>query len=374
MLEVEQSEAFFFKESEPKKTKTEPRESLLFSAIKKSPHTDLPPDNVVKGICSFLVQKELVPVRIESIVPNVLDFLTKFNLLTGGIDFYKSNAFKYLYEGTSISELSSQILDNSKFWIDIFGRDFFSRHRTDYSERGELMESQIDNDFYLSCKAGSGVGTFSVDFAIGMIKPGKNILFKTRTSGELWRTTIDTENANAGKSLRIIRTGSAIKSSHLDYEKKIQMYDLFKERYRISPQRALAFLTMYIGKDLNVKEVKAISLEGASQKRLHLIRGSRVNFDYDFLFKSVGFSLSPNKNWLTMGNPSNNFYSTIQTSPSDQNGLRAHETSGLNKVLEAFQMMKDTMGRSYPITVCATDSSDELEKAFATFRTIHNRG
>lgn len=373
MLEIEQSDVVSFPDSRTKVDKKEHGESVLFSAIKRSA-IELPPDNVVRGICTFFVQKGLVPLSVESILPNVLDFLKKLNSLTGGIDFYKSNAFKYLYEGSSINELSSQILDNAKFWIDIFGKDFFSRHRTDYSERGVLMGSEVDSDFYLSCKAGSGVGTFSIDLAIGMIKPGKKVLYNTRTSGELWRTGFDTERVNEGRVLRIIRTGSAINSSHVDHEEKVKMYDLFKKRYNISAQRALAFLTMYIGKDLNVQEVKAISLEGARQKKLHLIHGSRVNFDYDLLFQSVGFSQSANKNWLTMGNPYENFYSTIQTSPQDQNGLRAYETSGLNKVIEAFQMMKNNLGNSCPLSVCANNSRDELEKAFATFRSIHNRG
>ncbi len=236
MLEIEQSDVVSFPDSRTKVDKKEHRESVLFSAIKRSA-IELPPDNVVRGICTFFVQKGLVPLSVESILPNVLDFLKKLNSLTGGIDFYKSNAFKYLYEGSSINELSSQILDNAKFWIDIFGKDFFSRHRTDYSERGVLMGSEVDSDFYLSCKAGSGVGTFSIDLAIGMIKPGKKVLYNTRTSGELWRTGFDTERVNEGRVLRIIRTGSAINSSHVDHEEKVKMYDLFKKRYNMPVSR-----------------------------------------------------------------------------------------------------------------------------------------
>ena len=349
------------------------QEQFLTVINENSNGFSLPPQNVVRGICSYLIQKNLISIGdITAEVRQVISFLETLNQMTKGNDFYKANALKYIYEGNNLEEVLQQILDNTNFWIDRFGVDFFTRYSPRSKERKSLMIADIDDDFYLSMKPGNGVGTFALDFAIGL--KGRDFA-QNVPSKEIWRTGIDTQKTGSQTSMRIIRTGGALKKANGNYEQKSEMYATFKKRYGVSPQRALAFLSMYIGKDLGVDEVKAITLEGARQKRLSLVGSSRINFDYTQLFKSVGFDETQNPNWLSIGNPDNGFYPALETSPTESNGLRAYETTGMDNILNAFRELRDVFNseQKNPLTVCANQTRNEIEQAMNTFRTIHNK-
>lgn len=329
--------------------------------------------NIRIGIASFLARKGLLSNQsIEQESESVVTFLQELQQLMNGQDFYKSNSFNYIYEGDEIGDALAQIMANARYWIEIMGSGFFERYSPHSRNRKTLMVSQIDTDFFLSAKAGSGMGAFSIDFAIG-IEPkdyAPNV-----PSGEIWRSGIDTERTADHTSMRIIRTGSAIKMSKEKYEQKSRMYLEFKKRYGLSPQRALAFLAMYVGKDLDgIDEIKALSSIGVHNPDLHLIRGSKVCFDYSRLFQSVGFRPSENLHWLTIGNPQEGFYQALETTAQNKNGLRAYETTGLDKVLDAFRSLQSvTDSKKHSLTVCRNESRAELEKVIQTFMKINNR-
>lgn len=234
------------------------------------------------------------------------------------------------------------------------------------------MMSDIDDDFYLSMKPWSWVWTFSLDFAI-WIKWWNTI--NNLPTKEIWRTGIDTQKIKEIISMRIIRTWWAIKKSNWNFEEKSDMYKLFKKKYGLSPQRALAFLVMYIWKDLKVDEIKAISLIWARQKKLNLIWSKQINFDYTELFKNVWFKETSNPNWLSLGNPKETFYDTLETSPEDLKWLRAYETSWLDKIINAFKNLRDIVdpNKKCPLEICADETKEEIEKAMNTFRKIHNK-
>jgi hypothetical protein len=60
----------------------------LFSIIKRnSEQYSLPPDNIIKGICFFLVKKNFNLAKLD--IQKILNFLQKLNIITKGIDFYK---------------------------------------------------------------------------------------------------------------------------------------------------------------------------------------------------------------------------------------------------------------------------------------------
>lgn len=226
-------------------------EQFFQIVLNHSTEINFPNIEVVKSACEFAIRKGLIhPDNIRQGTEQMQYFLEQLSHLTKGINFYKSNALRYIYEGEKLKECLCQILANGKFWIEKFGIEFFARNH-DYSKaRAEFMKSSIDDEFYLSCKGGSGIGTFSLDFAIGIEKGQKAMPTK-----EIWRMGIDTQETKDRTSLRIIRTGGALKKTHVDYEKKYNKSNVFKKLYGISPPRALAFIAMYIGKDLPVNEI-----------------------------------------------------------------------------------------------------------------------
>lgn len=342
---------------------------LAHIIYQNAPAEALPPNEVVQGLCEYVVRRQFVPtIDVTDIVFLMLQFLGEIKILTGNTNYYKSNAFKYIHDSDNARECFTQILENAKFWIQRFGIDFFSRNEYDRRERGQIMRSKIDDDFYLSCKGGSGMGTFSLDFAIGLSQHYHNL-----PSGEVWRMGVDTQATSKGTAMRIIRTGSAIKGSQANIEEKTAKYALFKKRYGLTPPRALAFLAMYIGKDLNVDEICAISSEGINNRQLSLGSVGRIQFDYTSHFKSVGFFEATDSNWLTMGNPATNFYSSLQTTATDPNGLRAHETDGMDTILKAFRGLKGIDKKGMTLTVCADQTREEILSAISSFRIIHNK-
>lgn len=327
------------------------------------------PPNVLNGLCTYFAKKDLLkPASFAEDVDCLLHTVERLNNVMGGQDFYKSNAFRYLYEGRDCYELADQIVANAQFWTQLFGAEFFARYSTYSKERGTILRADLDEDFYLSCKGGSGMGTFSVDFAIGT--KGRSFAMNV-PAAEIWRSGLDTQQTAGSTALRIIRSGSGTKKC----PKKGGSYETFVQRYGTTPQRMLAFLAMYVGKDLAVDEIKALSSEGVRSKRHTLLGHNQVNFNYTGLFESVGFQPSESDLWLTMGNPADNFYPTLCTTPQNQKGLRGNEVSPLNKVIQAFRQLRDITqtGLECPLTVASNDTRAEVVEAIETFKTIQGK-
>ncbi|HUQ85795.1 MAG TPA: hypothetical protein VM077_05720 [Candidatus Limnocylindrales bacterium] len=289
-----------------------------------------------------------------------VQFMDDLYTLTGKPDFFKSRSFNYISED-EMTRAYQQALGNADFMIKQVGMGLFTRE--DESARSIVYRAPINGtDFILSCKGGAGAGTFSLDFAIGVDK-GRAA---TNTSGELWRTGIDTEGTEdeKGKAVRIIRTGSAVKFD----PGKTEKFAEFKKVFKITPPRALAFLTLYLAHSLGAEKVKALSTTGAIN--LSSLRRSKNPYDYSQLFESVGFEPGA-ENWHTIPNFQDSFYSTIETKPDNPNGLRSYETTGMHEVLEAFQNLRGSDGKPFPIKMGFDEGMPATERVLAVFKTIH---
>lgn len=314
--------------------------------------------NLIFGIYQYAKRWNLHTPPLDVPALRLLDDLTK---ITGLPDFFKSRSFNYISEEKDPTIAFSQATDNARRLVGLVGQDFFAIKD---KERATIFKAPIaDTNFFLSCKGGSGAGTFSLDFAIGVDWGQPFIL----PSGELWRTGIDTETEQSAGAFttRIIRTGSGVKKD-ID---KIKAYPEFRKKFKISPQRALAFLSMYVAHSLGTKDLKALSTEGAL--KLSTLARSKDPYDYTTLFSETGFQEGENPNWLFVPDLQTNFYPTIETSPDNQRGLRAHETRGMHHVLEAFQNLADSNGNPLPIKLRNDESMEETERVLITFEKIH---
>ncbi len=315
--------------------------------------------NVVFGVYNYARLRDVVG---NDRLGKVLQFIDDLHELTGTPDFFKSRSFNYIFEGEEMAEVFNQALSNARFMVELAGVRFFAR---EHGKRGIIFKAPIaDSDFFLSLKGGSGAGTFSMDFAIGVDKGQKAL----STLGELWRTGVDTEipEDGQGRIVRIIRTGTGvIRNDPLKTEK----FKEFRKRFKITPQRALAFLALYFAYSLGAEGIKALSTNGA--KRLSSLGRSANPYDYSQLFKGVGFVEGENPHWLYVPDLPENFYFTLETTPENQNGLRAYEASGMHKVLEGFQSLQGPEGEECPIRLQFVETPEEMERVLAAFRNIH---
>lgn len=314
--------------------------------------------NLIFGVYHYAKRWNLQTAPIGEPALRLLDDLHQVTDLP---DFFKSRSFNYISEEEDPAVAFSRATHNARYLIGLVGQDFFASKD---KERATIFKAPIaDTNFFLSCKGGSGAGTFSLDFAIG-IDWGQPFILP---SGELWRTGIDTETEQPAGAFttRIIRTGSGVKKD-ID---KIKAYPEFRKKFKISPQRALAFLSMYVAHSLGADELRALSTQGAL--RLSSLSRSKDPYDYTNLFSEIGLQEGENPNWLSVPDLQTNFYPTIETSPDNQNGLRAHETRGMHHILEAFQGLRDSDGNDLPIKLRIDESREEIEKVLITFEKIH---
>jgi hypothetical protein len=150
------------------------------------------PKNICTGIARYFIEKNLY--RSPEDLITAIQFIIEICGITNEQTFFKSNNPQSAF---------SQGSENAQFMISLMGMDFFLPSSQDPLVRKNLMLAELPGtDLYLSCKGGSGAGTFSLDFAIGVLKDNK-----TKVGGELWRTGIDTEKTLDGRNVRIIRTG-----------------------------------------------------------------------------------------------------------------------------------------------------------------------
>ncbi len=290
-----------------------------------------------------------------------LKLLDDLHEVTDLPDFFKSRSFNYISEEEDPVIAFSRASHNARYLISLVGQDFFASKD---KERATIFKAPIaDTKFFLSCKGGSGAGTFSLDFAIG-IDWGQPF---NKTSGELWRTGIDTETEDSAGSLatRIIRTGSAVKK---DVD-KIKGYSEFRKKFKISPQRCLAFLAMYVAHSLGAHELRALSTPGAL--RLSSLAKSKEAYDYSQLFEGVGFAVGDNENWLEVPDLQNDFYRALETTPDNMNGLRRHEARGMHHILESFENLRGPDDQAFPIDLRFDEGKEETEKVLVAFGNIH---
>lgn len=256
----------------------------------------------------------------------LFEFLQSMIDITSGVNFHKSRSFNYLPTSDDVGEVLDQAAKNARFMVDVFGMGFFTRRSEFSTERATLFRSIIpDSNFYLSAKGGSGAGTFSVDFALG-IEKGRGF---DNTSGELWRGGFDTEKlADGGVGARIIRTGNGVKFDSV----KASKFDEFKSTFKISPARALTFVLLQCIGFLDPAKVSALTTEGA--KTISSLPSKSTAYNYTALFREFGFESQASALWMEL---------------VDKKSPRKREIPGMGRIFEAVESLVDSSGQPFPL-------------------------
>ena len=285
-------------------------------------HQGVQPD-VSYGVNAFLHKRFLHP---DFNLAQVVTFMVALSQLTEGVNYYKSRSLNYLSEGSDVDAVLHQTLENARFMIGFFGLDFFSRsHR--FPERRKIFFKALipDSNFYLTAKAGSGAGTFSVDFALG-IEKGQGF---ASNRGEIWRTGFDTEVLPDEKlGVRIIRTGNGVRHD----PSKTAQFEVFKDSFKTSPARALTPLVICYAQRVRPDRITALSTHGA--KILSSLPKDPHAYSYTRLFREIGFVGREDGYWLELAalpNP------------------RKRERAGFERLTETFRNLRDADGKSLPL-------------------------
>lgn len=298
--------------------------------------------------------------------------LERINEATHGVPIYKANVFRYFHDPAPLPEVVTNAAGNAEYFCALMGPELFRVHPYNPKRRNTFYKAPIDKDFYLGLKGGSGSGTFCLDLSIGLEK-GQN----ERPSFELWKLGLDTGTAADGsRTARMIRTGSAMRTSSPEYSEKVSGYDSFRKRYKIEPKRALAFVALFAAHEMpGIGSIQAITFDGVRSSQVTQLKTRRtINFDYTHFFTKCGFAPSDNQNWLQISNSPEGFYNAVVTNPDGQSGLRNYEVSGLEVAISAFRELKCVRtGSPVPLTVAHNTSPTELAAAMPAYRQMFNR-
>lgn len=322
------------------------------------------PERVRAGVLDFFRKK-----GIDFSVQQIENFLSNMGRLTYGEDYFKSNSFKYMIDSQNFDEVAYQILMNMSFLIEVFGMDFFARSLERSKNRKMFYQVPIEGTgCYLSCKGGSGAGTFSVDFAIGIDKGQSKYI-----SGELWRLGFDTYMEPGGARVgRIIKSGSGVSKKKDGYDEKSEAFHSFLKETGILPQRALGFLTLYVMQDLGLNAARSVALETARNKKMSLNPGAGINFDYDKYACGLGFQDGSEDGWHQVDDlQAGGLYRALVSRGRADAGLKRQEVEGLDRVLSAFFGLGE---KGCPLTICSLETRQELELAVLAAREISGRG
>jgi hypothetical protein len=337
--------------------------------------------------------QSLLPEGIKPLDPNINGWLKKYfattvNMLPGPINrdsasrlvtglaeyeselpLYSVKPFRYAPPpdmpeyGVQLSAESTVVAagDNMDYMLEHFGKPAFAAEvAAKRTVRAATWISPIDEDFHLHVRGGSGSGTFSIDFGLGVIDR------KNRTNvpnyKELWRTGVDTVPLDDSIGARFIRTGSGIKDN--DPFKSAAFYH-FRRRHNILPQRLLGLIGLYFMRELEPRYAVAFSTAGA--RHYSTLKNSQGGCDYDGIFKNIGFEAIPtDENWLAIPNFGEGFYKAIVVSK-----IKRREEAVLYTAVEALKDMeplnppdKDTVGqRLFPL--CEDDHPSILAQEVA---------
>ena len=304
--------------------------------------------STVKGLTFFIVKKcFLKPKKIEQQLSYLDTFMLRLTQVIGNARIYGWNTLRYMSDKSDLIETCEDYLQNMQYWISIFWIDFFKEWEK--KERLYMLRAPIDEDFFITCKGWSGIGTFCIDISIGFWEQR----YPWVPRNEIWKMSIDTDPT----WMRIVRSGWSMNSKHINAQQRTDMFDDFKNRYKMLPQRVLGALALYIAESEGKYPLRAVSLEWARKKSMSLVASSHVNFDYTKLFSWLGFEWQ-NANWL-MAESFGKAISTIWT----------HEAGILDRVFHAFNEMKPTYDEW--IDGLKLDVSHRAEELIDVFYTKH---
>ncbi|HSW36941.1 MAG TPA: hypothetical protein VLG37_01070 [Candidatus Saccharimonadales bacterium] len=292
--------------------------------------------------------------------------------LVDNTTIYKARSFNYLPTSDDLPEVASQAFRNAQFMVDVFGVPMFAAHPNIAGQPGGVYKAPLGDDgLYLSCKGGSGSGTFSLDFAIGAYRerPYDYGVGIHNTRGEIWRMGVDTMLDPSGQRiLRIIRTGSGIGINPDADSVKEEQFKAYRREYGLLPQRALAFLALYIAYDLGMDSAAALSTEGAIE--ISTLGRSKGICDYNGIFNGVGFGASSNPNWLGVDNLQATFYDRLINDQAES-GLRLQEVRGIDELIAVFNELTTMQGEPFPVKLCQDNERHANELAVAAFSRLY---
>lgn len=217
----------------------------------------------------------------------IAEFIYNLSGIMGGSDFSKSTGFNYLTD-QDLGQSLTQATENAQRMVGLVGQRLYRRDPAKSSIRETVLKAPLGDGFALTLKGGSGAGTFSLDFAVGVERED------WRNRGELWRTGFDTETLpDGGIGVRIVRTGGVKPTP--DRNKK---FDEFKHVFRMSPARALTILLVnWAQKHVKPDVITALTTCGA--QTLSTLPTNNTAYDYSCLYRQMGFSERDNY-WLVL--------------------------------------------------------------------------
>jgi hypothetical protein len=248
---------------------------------------------------------------------------------------------RYMQDRTApLSDQLDRLVSNAAEIRSRMGYGFF-RDRDGRSER-EVHYSTLllDGLLWLGIKGGSGAGSFSIDFAIGRVQ--RNDFRHMR--GEMWRTGIDTIVDENGASARVIKQGSAMNRNKKGYEEKRELARKFYELYGISVPRAMTALTICAAHTLEKPTLQLVTQQTFSRPRYTGHSETKVKFDYQEHFRSMGFDGMPNNNKvLVFRGERRGFYKRLIDQDNTGSGLNRRELAGLDEIVHAFNNAQDAV-------------------------------
>jgi len=286
---------------------------------------------------------------------------------------YSVHPFRYVpvpelpeagYERTAESTVTSA-LENARYMRERFGDVTFASQGPNQRRLREVTWfAPVDRDYHLNIRGGSGAGTFSIDFGLGVIDYNK----KVPKYKELWRTGIDTAISGDALAARFIRTGTAIKEGRESF--KGQSFDRFYKQHGILPQRLLGLVGLYFMRELEPDHAFALTTEGA--RRFSSLKHSKGGCDYTKIFGSLGFQAIGDKNWLAITDFENGFYAALEAS---DNRKAAEDT--LNLALESLKTMITVdplqKGLGPLFEICSDDSPNVISRELKVVQTRRER-
>jgi hypothetical protein len=240
-----------------------------------------------------------------------------------------------------------------------FGAEAFAAiGRTPRKTRAIEWLAPIDEDYQLRARGASGAGTFSLDLGLGVVDHRRAY---HPTYKELWRSGIDTVEADGQLGVRFIRTGSGVKNHD---EVKSEAFDEFRKRHRILPQRLLGIVGLYLMREFEPDFAVALTNEGA--RSFSTLGNSKGSCDYSAIFANIGFIPSEDRHWLAVPDFGEGFYDALRRAAV----LRSEE-SVLHTSIEALNTMSSTdpnQAAGPLFKLCSDTSAQTIAREIAVAR------
>lgn len=297
---------------------------------------------VVDGILSYAYRRgfDEDELRGADALATIADAAENAFTVAGGTDLHQPRKISFAHEPAELSFLFDQMIRSATNTTDFVGTGDIFRHGPERRERLTRFATDLDDHTYLSLKGSTGAGTFALDFAIGHITDKD----WARNKGEMWRIGFDILGEGDNKTLRILRSGSAMTARKIGSKEKQEVAKQFRKEHGISVSRALALTTLFVAHfDPDIKEIVAPSLAKIRDPLLG-IRKSRsgINFNYDSFWMGFGFSEPDEDGWMHLNNAGESFYNAVLDIEHTGTGMNGGELPGVLEMLDAVSRLAST--------------------------------